>query len=262
VLSSALHSPGCSQWTHGRSNTWKTSHGLGMLMEAPPASSRTTWIPPSSTRQPRVYRVACGRASERSRRGVGSGDDRGGKGRRAENGNDVSEIGGSRHSSAGPDPSETPQTVFALCPLASRLSRNARLCFRSLTARAHRRLRLAALSAPFPCLLTRGCTVSHCAAFRGCTRVGGWRLGSTPALPGRGTAPWLASALCMNITYTLCLVYQESKTYLALVRAGRLSARGRLGPSCPSFSPPAFPCPFCRSVPRHAPVDTDPHAQA
>jgi hypothetical protein len=46
----------CSQWTHGISNTWKTSHGLGMLMEAPPASSCTTWIPRSSTRQPRVYR--------------------------------------------------------------------------------------------------------------------------------------------------------------------------------------------------------------
>jgi hypothetical protein len=127
---------------------------------------------------------------------------------RAENVNDVSEIAGPRHSSVGPDPPETQQTDH-VHPLPSRQPplANARLCFRSLAARAHRCLRLDALSAPFLCLLTRGCTVPHCAAFRGCTRVGGWRLGSTPALPSRGTAPWLASALYMHAWFTLASTF-------------------------------------------------------
>jgi hypothetical protein len=100
---------------------------------------------------------------------------------------DVSEIGGPRHSSAGPDPPETQQTVRPLPSRQPPVPKRSPLLPPTLAACTPRRLSLNALHAPSLRLVTRGCT----SVFRVSRMDARRRLAAgqhARALLGRGTA--------------------------------------------------------------------------
>jgi hypothetical protein len=204
---------------------------------------------------PAVVDASTSRVPRDMRKSVGWVETRSAKRRRTEVekenvgvSDDVSEISGPRHSSAGPDPPETQQTVFAPCPLASRLSQAlTSASAHSLPAR-HRCLRLSALLASFPRFLTGGCIpvcrVSRMDARRRLDLAAGQH---AHTLPGRGTAPWLVSALCMQILFALASTISLSAfmpaPHVQLTACARADAHAmpphRL-PAIPTRSSPAL----------------------